>query len=383
MKKILFAIIGISIAILSCNVEGFDGYVLKGTLQNASSGPLYLEKMTLTKVTVIDTAQVADDGSFEMRGKMDEKGLYRIRYQPKVFWMVIGENDQLELKLDAKNATEYSISGDKENVQLVKLISLINKEQIEVNRLNQQFFQLTQSGASPAQLENIKKQTSVKYNALQEYLKQYADTTSNIHLAAYCASSIPMESYIPFFKKLIVRLDKEIPMADITAEYKARFKQTKQKVQQQQAQQVQEAKTGVGAVAKDIDLPSPNGKNIKLSSLKGNYVLLDFWASWCKPCRRENPNVVKMYDKYKNKGFTVYSVSLDKDRKRWVDAIKKDNLKWDNHVSDLKGWNSSAAKLYSVSSIPRAFLLDKEGNIIGKNLRGEALESKLAELFES
>jgi len=133
--------------------------------------------------------------------------------------------------------------------------------------------------------------------------------------------------------------------------------------------------------APDIQLEDPNGKVIALSSLKGQVVLLDFWASWCKPCRQENPNVVAAYNKYKAQGFTVYSVSLDEKKGAWEQAIKADNLSWVNHVSDLKGWQSSAAALYGVQSIPASFLIDKNGVVIGQNLRGAALEQKLQEVF--
>jgi thiol-disulfide isomerase/thioredoxin len=141
--------------------------------------------------------------------------------------------------------------------------------------------------------------------------------------------------------------------------------------------------TLIGSAPPDIDLSSPDGKNIKLSSLKGKVVLIDFWASWCGPCRRENPHVVKVYEKYKAKGFEVYSVSLDKDANAWKDAIQKDQLIWPSHVSDLQGWQSGAAKLYNVSAIPKTFLLDKSGKIVGKDLRGEQLEKKLVEIFGS
>ncbi|MCP4521186.1 MAG: AhpC/TSA family protein [Cytophagales bacterium] len=137
----------------------------------------------------------------------------------------------------------------------------------------------------------------------------------------------------------------------------------------------------IGDKAPEIDLPSFDGKNIALSSLKGKVVLIDFWASWCGPCRRENPNVVKLYQEYRDKGFTVYSVSLDSKQANWVKAIQKDNLSWGSHVSELKKWNSSAARAYRVRSIPTTYLIDENGVIIGKNLRGQALEAKLASLF--
>jgi thiol-disulfide isomerase/thioredoxin len=143
----------------------------------------------------------------------------------------------------------------------------------------------------------------------------------------------------------------------------------------------QYGKTVVGELAQDIELESTEGKIIKLSSLKGKVVLVDFWASWCGPCRKENPNVVRVYNEYKDKGFDVYSVSLDNAKDRWVDAIKADNLTWKNHVSDLKGWQSVAAKAWGVTSIPKTFLIGKDGKILAKDLRGEQLELKLKEVL--
>lgn len=139
--------------------------------------------------------------------------------------------------------------------------------------------------------------------------------------------------------------------------------------------------TDEGDLAPEINLPNENGQPLLLSSLKGSIVLLDFWASWCGPCRKENPNVVRLYEQYKDKGFTVYSVSLDDDRDPWLRAIEADNLSWPNHVSDLSGWQSRAAAVYNVTAIPSTFLLDAEGRIIAKNLRGAQLEQKLQEIL--
>lgn len=149
-----------------------------------------------------------------------------------------------------------------------------------------------------------------------------------------------------------------------------------------------EPETGIniGNKAPELVFNNPDGNPVKLSSLKGKMVLIDFWAAWCPPCRRENPNLVRAYDQFKNKafkngeGFTVYSVSLDRNKKSWVDAIKADGLKWEYHVSDLKYWNSEGAALYHVRAIPSNFLIDGDGIIVARNLRGPYLTNTLQSL---
>jgi peroxiredoxin len=150
---------------------------------------------------------------------------------------------------------------------------------------------------------------------------------------------------------------------------------------QQQQLKLKRFLSAMGAPAPEVALPSPKGDTIRLSSLKGKYVLLDFWASWCPPCRAENPNLVDVYSRYKGKGFEILQVSLDKTKEKWVQAIRDDKLNW-LHVSDLQYWQSAAAKTYNVESIPTCFLIDKEGIIIARDLRGASLDDRLRVIFE-
>lgn len=175
--------------------------------------------------------------------------------------------------------------------------------------------------------------------------------------------------------------DEQIQQVIAAFQQEMRMKQMQQQLQQQQMQQQNNPGGGkIGEMAPEIALNTPEGNVLKLSDLKGKYVLVDFWASWCKPCRRENPNVVRAYNKYKDKGFEILGVSLDRNRDRWLQAIQADGLTW-KHVSDLKYFQCEAAVDYGVSAIPFTVLVDKEGKVVAQNLRGPSLERKLEELF--
>jgi len=179
----------------------------------------------------------------------------------------------------------------------------------------------------------------------------------------------PRDQYATLHKEVIKALYEQYPAQPIVAE---RYK----------IETAPATSTAVGAIAPDLAFENPEGKILKLSDLRGKVVLLDFWASWCRPCRQENPNVVKVYKQYHEKGFDVFSVSLDKDKTSWIKAIDTDGLVWPNHVSDLGYWQSQAAKIYGVSSIPATFLIGRDGRIIAKNLRGAALENALKEILQ-
>jgi peroxiredoxin len=220
-------------------------------------------------------------------------------------------------------------------------------------------------------------EVAVADSTFRLYARNFADTATNPIVAIFAVSNLDYERDRETYDKLVERVKPHTTLP---------FVQTYvQMVNAQQSRSQQNdmgTKFQTGAAVPDIELQDVNGNMRKLSSLHGSVVLLDFWASWCGPCRRENPTVVRAYETFKDKGFTVFSVSLDNNKEKWLQGIKKDQLMWPDHVSDLKGWKSSVCETYGVSSIPQNYLLDKEGKIIAANLRGEALIKALENIFQ-
>jgi peroxiredoxin len=248
--------------------------------------------------------------------------------------------------------------------------------------MNASFQEYQNRGASNDTLARMATAIQSAGLELETTMKNKAGTSKDPLVALYYTSFLRMDKYPQENKDMITRLEKEMPNSSYSKEMRSQYDKIEAQLKAQQASQNAEASTAIGAFAPDLSFPSPDGKTIKLSELRGKIVLLDFWASWCGPCRRENPSVVAAYNKFKDKGFTIYSVSLDQDGGKWKAAIDQDGLLWPNHVSDLGGWQSAPARIYGVNSIPAQFLLDKDGKIIAKNLRGEQLEQKLAELLK-
>ncbi|MBA3972311.1 MAG: TlpA family protein disulfide reductase, partial [Bacteroidetes bacterium] len=205
-------------------------------------------------------------------------------------------------------------------------------------------------------------------NAHNQYLKTFIEKNPSSFASLAAIQQLPPEEYMDTYIKLDAGLFAKYPTSNYIKSFHEGVTSNK--------------KLAIGTPAPEINMNTPNGQPLALSSLKGKVILIDFWASWCGPCRAENPNVVDAYNKYKSKGFDIYSVSLDKDLDKWKQAITADNLIWKNHVCDFKFWQSPVVALYNFNSIPTNVLIDKDGNILAKNLRGEALAQKLEELFK-
>ena len=321
-------------------------------MDGAAGLSVMLDRANINRaMETITRAEIGADGSFEinMPDGLDA-GIYFLRFGAKRLTLILDDNTGL-----------VRVNGQLANLQ---------SNQVEI------------VGSTPSKVfsETMRKISAREMGA--DDIQTFVDTTSNPLVGMFLAykTLAGNGAYLDVQRSAEKKVAAAFPDSPYAKDYKAWITAVDAQYKAQQAQEL----IKVGNMAPDIKLPSPDGTEYSLSDLKGKVVLLDFWASWCGPCRRENPNVVKVYDRYKDDGFTVYSVSLDRQgqKQRWVDAIKKDNLKWPYHVSDLQYWQSLPAKMYGVRGIPRTFLIDREGKIAAVGLRGAAqIENELKKVL--
>ncbi|WP_400190848.1 redoxin domain-containing protein [Hymenobacter sp. B81] len=340
-------------------------YELSGKLQSAPAGArVYLVDRQAGQAVRLDSAAVDAAGNFRLRGRVAEPAVYylSVRGQPEMLGVPLAPGARLQVAGEAsKLAQTGSVRGSAEATRYVAYEQARLRTAGQLRELLTRY-QATQDPAAKAAIEK-------QYDALEaaQELQAKALARQPSMLGPFAALSLlGREAQAAFLDSVTAVYEKVQPAS----------RYTKALVEHRARQQA----TAIGAVAPDIALSGTNGQPVALSSLRGKYVLIDFWASWCGPCRQENPNVVKLYQAYKSKGFEIYGVSLDNSRDKWLKAIEADGLGW-THVSDLKGWQSAAGQQYGIRSIPATVLLDPQGRIIAKNLRGEELEKKVAELL--
>ncbi|MBK8449949.1 MAG: AhpC/TSA family protein [Saprospiraceae bacterium] len=358
IQQLLF--LTLSAIVFSCN----QGNQIIGNFTNASDISISLDRIGLDNSAVAIDKTEFKGGSFKFQLKEANKpGLYRITMgQQNLIFVLDGTESKVEFSgnYNELGSGKVSVKGSSASEEVFATIAELSGSQPNVEKVK-------------SKIAGAKSPLAAGLLAVQ-FLGFRAD-------------------FLPVHKEIVVKLKEKYPTSEFTKTYESFIVQTEQMASVQDANE----SIKVGMDAPDIELPSPKGKSYKLSDLKGKVVLLDFWASWCGPCRRANPHVVDVYSKYKSKGFTVYSVSLDgvdsrtkaqlgsdsqiKDftdraKEAWVSAIEKDKLSWDTHVSDLKKWESDPAKRYGVQSIPKTFLIGKDGKIAAVNPR-ENLEEEL------
>ncbi|MDR1719779.1 MAG: AhpC/TSA family protein [Dysgonamonadaceae bacterium] len=362
-----------ALALCLATYAGGIEYRISGTWPGGDGKTIYLQKKIAEKTYESIDSVVVANGLFEFKGNTPEICLGRLQSDGKTKDLFLcGEPLQVEVqdKLNPKNGKPYiqwEASGSEEQKAYETSQEIeMGKAFIDLGLM----MAMSKEKDDPVKLDSLVKMKNSLAEATDNRIRKYVDDNLDrvaltYFIGDFLAKNYPVEYVDSCYARLSQRV-KDTSSGMQLAEKMAALKQV-----------------NVGGIAPDIALPSPDGTEIKLSALRGKYVLIDFWASWCAPCLREAPNVREVYAKYHNKGFEVFGVSLDSEKQRnaWIEAIKKFGLNWPQ-VSSLKGWECPVAKAYNVTGIPKTFLLDKQGRIIATDLRGDALKEKMKSLFK-
>ncbi|PSL08020.1 TlpA disulfide reductase family protein [Cecembia rubra] len=366
----LLLLFSFSILILSCGGIGkkeFDGQVvISGKLSNMPEGKIVLSSINDEMSATIAEISPAANGKFEYKLTLEGPGFYMINLMDKKEVRLALYAEDVELNYDFSNEKSLELKGSQDSQYMQQIEAIMNEYQENINNLNNEYFE-AMSARDQDKIRDIQVRAMGLESDLGEKVKELISNMDGSFAALAALPMINPKKDFQFMDELISKMNQKYPG----------FKT----VQNLMVQLDEMRALSVGQVAPEISLPDPSGNVVNLSDLRGKYVLIDFWAAWCRPCREENPNVVRLYNQYKDKGFEVFGVSLDRTHEAWIKAIEDDKLTW-THVSDLKYFNSEAAATYQINAIPATYMLDPEGKIIAKDLRGPSLESKLRELFD-
>ncbi|WP_183558172.1 TlpA disulfide reductase family protein [Mucilaginibacter sp. SP1R1] len=355
-------------ALFSCKDK--TAFTISGTIKNpASLKVVYLLEADSTQIKVVDSTSLSEDGKFQFKHDAPYANLYKLRTGDNVFDVIAKNGDGIEFTTDLKdNAHAYTISGSDDSDKIKEFNKISNFYGDKNNKVVAEYQEKSQAlGKQSDSLLKVympvfQKNMADYGNAVIKFVNDNKKSLAGF----YAATSLDVYKYEP---QLVAYAD----------EIKDDFKDNP--AVQQFIKQMEKAKpVSVGHKAPDFTTAGIDGKPVKLSDFKGKYVMIDFWASWCMPCRQENPNVVKQYNTFKSKGFNILGISLDKEQAAWQKAVNDDKLTW-AHGSDLKGFEGATEQLYHIEAIPSNFIIDPQGNIIAKNITGADLEAFLNKTF--
>jgi len=337
-----------------------------------AGGQIKLEKLGSDPEAEGQLITLADDYTYNQKIRIEEPGYYRLNFYDMQLVNLILDKSNVEVNVDGNDPNgfvEIKGSADMDLINTVQYMMSEAQNNPRMVELNTEFTAARSVNDIP-RMESIQEEYMDLYqqgtDKVADLLKQQGPSVAVINLLSG-AGVLDRERHFDLYLQVAELLKKEWPDYQIAKDF---------------IEEVDKMKVlAVGQPAPEIALPNPEGEIVALSSLRGKYVLVDFWAKWCGPCRKENPNVVKMYHQYNDRGFEVFGVSLDRTKEDWLQAIREDGLVW-THVSDLRYFNSQAAQDYNINAIPFSILVDPNGIIVAKNLRGKGLQDKLAELFD-
>lgn len=363
--KNLSLIVLIAIAFTACKPK--DSFNIDGTFKNlGAEKKVFLFGMQNSQMVAIDSTNLSEKGEFKFIRKIPSVDFFRVSVGNHEFMLIAKNGDDIKLEADLADKTmAYKISGANEVEKLSELNTLRNNFAKQVEKLQADFEAkvATQPQNRVTILEEMKPQYESYINQLNASILKFAKENKGTLASFYAMNTLSPQE---FEAELVAFAD------EIKNEIKGNTTVDTFIKQMASLKTVQ-----VGQMAPEFTINTADGKPVSLSNYKGKYVLVDFWASWCQPCRQENPNVVKVYNKYKAKNFDILGISLDTDKAAWLGAVKADGLMW-NHVSELKDFNGETVKKYQVQAIPTSYLIDPTGKIAAKNLRGEELDTFLA-----
>ena len=357
----------------ACSTRQATNFIVKGTLKNSSAKWVYLEEDVAgsPQPVVVDSALLGKDGSFKLQSMTKEQTLYSLRAEkePFPFALLINDSHDITVTADLANKqTPYTVTGSAASNAMIEYDKNIDQQAQQIAITGKQTDSMMKASLPDSVINITYSQYLNNVQNLKTYTQGEIQKSNSPVLTLYI-----LGAYQRMTANLNIKGFTDTEVADIINKSSAKFPNStvlndlKSKLRPKKAP--------------DFTLPDTSGKSVSLASFRGKYVLVDFWASWCGPCRNENPNVVKAYNQYKGKNFTILGVSLDQNKDAWKKAIRDDKLEW-TQVSDLKFWNSEPAALYNVSGIPYNFLIDPNGNIIAEDLRGPDLYAMLDKVLK-
>lgn len=394
-RTILFLLASVSLwaAWSGCRNNGCTS-AITGKIDGAAGQTIYLERYVNNRGVFSDSTVIGQDGSFAIVPSQPlNKDYYRILLDEKDYIVLI--TDSSESVCIQASAGKLSETAKVDGSEDTRILRDFEKNYNALSRkIEEPTAKLRRDGLNDLEVARLKDEVISARKGLSAFVRHWLESNSSTPAAIAAVQVLDIRSDLALYQKVVNELQ---PAFSNSAPYKQLRQKTDfaasggmlshgQEITDPRAmpqQRVEGVLISNGKVAPEITLPDPKGSVRTLSDLRGKVVLLDFWASWCGPCRRDNPAVVKVYEEYKSDGFDVFSVSLDKEKSRWIEAIAEDGLLWENHVSDLLGWSSKPAADFGVHSIPFPVLLDRDGKVIayGPNVRGPMLEAHLKQIF--